>query len=62
MDFQFRVELIVNVSTDISGDKDYQIEFIKQHLLSAIDIVFPDAPIQSEVEIEEGSVIIEELP
>ncbi|MFB2970405.1 hypothetical protein ACE1CD_15640 [Aerosakkonema sp. BLCC-F183] len=58
MDFKFKLELVVNISTDIDGDKDSQIEFIKNHLPSAIGIVLPDAPIQSEVEIEEGSVFI----
>ena len=62
MDFKFGVELVVNISTDLSGDKDYQIEFINKHLPSAIDIVLPGIPIQSYIEIEKGSVIIKELP
>lgn len=59
MDFKFKIELVVNISTDIDGEKDDQIEFIKNHLPSAIDICLPDTPIQSEVEIED--LIVEDL-
>ena len=59
MDFKFGVELVVNISTDLSRDKDYQMQFIKQHLPSAIDIVLPGTSIQSYIELEE--IIIKEL-
>ena len=62
MDFKFKVEFVLTVSTDIDVDKKQQLEFIKVDVPHAIRLNVCGSSVNMEFEIDEGSIQIEELP